>query len=131
MGAGTYPGIEAVSNGLPILREPRTTSEKRTMLYMALSLAFMAGGILIAYLLAGVEPRVGKTLNAVLFERLTGNWRIAGLSIGMPIVTLTLLTEGALLFVAAQTGFVGGPQVLATIGLDRGWPRRFSNPSTR
>src|SRR5258707_3462004 len=102
MGAGTYTGIEAVSNGLPILREPRTTTGKRTMLYMALSLAFIAGGILIAYLLAGVKPETGKTLNAVLFERLTGNWRIAGLSIGMPIVTLTLLTEGALLFVAAQ-----------------------------
>src|SRR5712671_2017883 len=52
MGAGTYTGIEAVSNGLPILREPRTTTGKRTMLYMALSLALIAGGILVAYLLA-------------------------------------------------------------------------------
>src|SRR5216683_3298144 len=131
MGAGTYTGIEAVSNGLPILREPRATTGKRTMLYMALSLAFIAGGILIAYLLAGVEPKAGKTLNAVLFENLTANWRIAGLSISMPIVTLTLLTEGALLFVAAQTGFVGGPQVLATMALDRWVPRRFSNLSER
>ncbi len=131
MGAGTYTGIEAVSNGLPILREPRATTGKRTMLYMAFSLAFIAGGILISYLLAGVEPKVGKTLNAVLFEKLTSNWRIAGLSIGMPIVTLTLLTEGALLFVAAQTGFVGGPQVLATMALDRWVPRRFSNLSQR
>src|SRR5713101_6605079 len=131
MGAGTYTGIEAVSNGLPILREPRATTGKRTMLYMALSLAFIAGGILIAYLLAGVEPQHGKTLNAVLFERLTSHWKIAGLSIGMPIVTITLLTEGALLFVAAQTGFVGGPQVLATMALDRWVPRRFSNLSQR
>src|SRR6267154_1613128 len=131
MGAGTYTGIEAVSNGLPILREPRTTTGKRTMLYMALSLAFIAGGILIAYLLAGVKPETGKTLNAVLFESLTSHWKIAGLSIGMPIVTITLLTEGALLFVAAQTGFVGGPQVLATMALDRWVPRRFSNLSQR
>src|SRR5438128_3789652 len=43
MGAGTYTGIEAVSNGLPILREPRNVTGKRTMLYMALSLAFIAG----------------------------------------------------------------------------------------
>ena len=48
MGAGTYTGIEAVSNGLPILREPRTVTGKRTMLYMAVSLAFIAGGILVA-----------------------------------------------------------------------------------
>jgi amino acid transporter len=68
MGGGTYTGIEAVSNGLPILREPRTVTGQRTMLYMAISLAFIAGGILIAYLLAGVEPEHAKTLNAVLFE---------------------------------------------------------------
>src|SRR5579885_2643381 len=39
LGGGTYTGIEAVSNGLPILREPRTTTGKRTMIYMAVSLA--------------------------------------------------------------------------------------------
>src|SRR5689334_2758922 len=111
MGAGTYTGIEAVSNGLPLLREPRNVTGKHTMLYMALSLAFIAGGILVGYLLVGVEPQPGQTLNAVLFERLTANWNIAGLPLGRQIVTLTLLTEGALLFVAAQTGFVGGPQV--------------------
>src|SRR6185295_449373 len=32
MGAGTYTGIEAVSNGLPILREPRVATGRRTML---------------------------------------------------------------------------------------------------
>src|ERR1700687_3600377 len=78
MGAGTYTGIEAVSNGLPILREPRTVTGKRMMLYMALSLALIAGGILVAYLLAGVEPVPGKTLNAVLFERLTQHWSVGG-----------------------------------------------------
>jgi amino acid transporter len=35
LGGGTYTGIEAVSNGLPILREPRTVTGKRTMIYMA------------------------------------------------------------------------------------------------
>src|SRR5690242_1484204 len=131
MGAGTYTGIEAVSNGLPILREPRNVTGKHTMFYMAVSLAFIAGGILVGYLLVGVEPQPGQTLNAVLFERLTANWDIAGLPLGRQIVTLTLLTEGALLFVAAQTGFVGGPQVLATMAMDRWVPRRFSYLSER
>lgn len=131
MGAGTYTGIEAVSNGLPILREPRTVTGKRTMLYMALSLAFIAGGILIAYLLEAVEPQTGKTLNAVLFESLTAGWHIGGIRLSLPVVTFTLITEGALLFVAAQTGFVGGPQVLATMAVDRWVPRRFSSLSER
>src|SRR3972149_4047073 len=35
MGGGTYTGIEAVSNGLAVRREPRVQTGKRTMLYMA------------------------------------------------------------------------------------------------
>src|SRR6202030_4060978 len=93
MGAGTYTGIEAVSNGLPILREPRTVTGKRTMMYMAVSLALLAGGILVAYLLADVAPIKGRTLNAVLFDKLTQGWTIAGIRIGTPIVTFTLITE--------------------------------------
>jgi amino acid transporter len=131
LGGGTYTGIEAVSNGLPILREPRTVTGKRTMLYMAFSLAFIAGGILISYLLFNVGPEPGKTLNAVLFSRMAANWRLGGIPIGLPIITFTLITEGALLFVAAQTGFVDGPRVLATMATDRWLPRRFANVSGR
>ncbi|HTW87016.1 MAG TPA: APC family permease, partial [Candidatus Binataceae bacterium] len=131
MGAGTYTGIEAVSNGLPILREPRTATGKRTMIYMAVSLALLAGGILVGYLLYKVEPVRGQTLNAVLFDRVAGNWTFFGLRIGTPIITFTLITEGALLFVAAQTGFVDGPRVLATMAGDRWLPRRLTNLSAR
>ena len=131
LGGGTYTGIEAVSNGLPILREPRTETGKRTMIYMAISLAFVAGGILLGYLLLNVEAATGKTLNAVMFDRLASNWQLFGFSVGPGIVTFALLTEGALLFVAAQTGFVDGPRVLATMASDRWLPRRFANLSAR
>jgi len=56
LGAGSYTGIEAVSNGLPILREPRVATGKRTMLYMGVSLAFMVGGLLLMYLLYQAMP---------------------------------------------------------------------------
>src|SRR5258706_9474979 len=56
LGGGTFTGIEAVSNGLQIFREPRVETGKRTMRYMAFSLAFTAGGILINYLLNDVRP---------------------------------------------------------------------------
>ena len=59
------------------------------------------------------------------------DWRLFGLAIRTPIITFTLLTEGALLFVAAQTGFVGGPQVLATMAVDRWLPRRLAQLSSR
>ena len=57
MGAGTYTGIEAVSNGLQIMREPRVQTGKRTMAYMASSLAITAGGLCLCYLLWKVKPR--------------------------------------------------------------------------
>jgi amino acid transporter len=56
LGGGTYTGIEAVSNGIGIMREPKVQTAKRTMVYMATSLAFTAGGILLCYLLVGARP---------------------------------------------------------------------------
>ncbi len=73
LGGGTYTGIEAVSNGLPIMREPRVQTAKRTMVYMAISLAFTAAGLLLCYLLWHITPATGKTMNAVLAERLTAH----------------------------------------------------------
>src|SRR5262245_36116955 len=63
LGGGTYTGIEAVSNGLQIMREPRVATGRRTMLYMAVSLALTASGILIGYLLLNVQHTPGKTMN--------------------------------------------------------------------
>src|SRR5207245_2817684 len=55
LGGGTYTGIEAVSNGLQILREPRQRTGRRTMAYMAISLSITASGLLLCYLLANVH----------------------------------------------------------------------------
>jgi len=98
MGAGTYTGIEAVSNGLPILREPKVQTAKRTMSYMAFSLAITVFGLMFAYVLYAVQPQAGKTLNAVLFERISENWQP---SWGQSFVWLTLFSEAMLLFIAA------------------------------
>ena len=133
MGAGTFTGIEAVSNGLPILREPRERTGKRTILYMALSLAFTAGGLMIAYFLHHTtaitddKGTIVKTANAVLFETITHSWGSAGVG----FVLVTLISEGAILFVAAQTGFLGGPRVLANMALDRWLPGRLAVLSDR
>ena len=128
MGAGTYTGIEAVSNGLPILREPRVQTGKRTMRYMAISLSVTVAGLLLGYLLYRVTPETGKTLNAVLFEHLTASWPHG---VAFTFILVTLASEAALLFVAAQTGFLDGPRVLANMALDRWFPSRFATLSDR
>jgi hypothetical protein len=131
LGGGTFTGIEAVSNGVGILREPRVENGKRTMLYMATSLALTAGGILLCYLLNGVEFEAGKTLNASLWALLAGGWTLGGVDLGPWVVAFTLVSEGALLFVAAQTGFLDGPRTLSAMAVDAWVPRRFKNLSER
>jgi amino acid transporter len=126
LGGGTYTGIEAVSNGVPIMREPRVRTARRTMLYMAVSLAFTAAGLLLCYLLWRVTPVAGKTLNAVLVEKMT-----ARLPLGGTLAVITLFSEGILLVVAAQAGFVDGPRVLANMAVDNWMPRRFAALSER
>jgi amino acid transporter len=128
LGAGTYTGIEAVSNGLSALREPRVQTGKRTMLYMGTSLAFVVGGLLLAYLLYHVEPVAGKTLNAVLFGQITATWPVW---FGKSFVIAAMISSAALLFIAAQTGFLGGPRVLANMAVDRWMPTRFATLSDR
>ena len=127
MGAGTYTGIEAVSNAVPVMREPRVQTAKRTMRLMAISLAFMAAGLMLAYILYNVSYEPGKTLNAVLFENITKPWG----TFGTYFVIATLVSEAGLLFVAAQTGFIDGPRVLANMALDRWVPTKFATLSDR
>ena len=128
MGAGTFTGIEAVSNGLPILRDPKVRTAKRTMRYMAISLALTVLGLMLGYLLFKVVPVAGKTLNAVFLEQMTGNWPGR---LGTVFVLVTLISEATLLFVAAQAGFLDGPRVLANMALDRWFPTKFAMLSNR
>src|ERR1700733_7071440 len=89
LGGGTFTGIEAVSNGMAIMREPRIRTAKRTMLLMATSLAITASGILLAYLLLHVSPERGKTMNGILAEKFFGDGTVAYV-----IVIITLISEG-------------------------------------
>ena len=128
MGAGTYTGIEAVSNGMPILREPKVQTARKTMRYMAFSLAVMVLGLMIGYMLYRVEHVPGKTFNAILLDNIVAGWPEIP---GYAFVLITLLTEAVLLMVAAQTGFLGGPRILANMALDRWLPSRFAALSDR
>ena len=128
LGAGTFTGIEAVSNGLPVLQEPKVATAKKTMTYMALSLSVTVMGLMLAYILFNVRDTPGKTMNAILFESLTASW---GGFYGVGFVWITLFSEAVLLFIAAQTGFLDGPRVLANMALDKWLPTKFAMLSDR
>lgn len=126
LGSGTYTGLEAVSNNVNRLAEPRVTTGKWTMMYMAVSLSFTAAGIILLYLLWNAHPEAGKTLNAVVFHSILGDSQT-----GNALLFITLILEAGLLFVGANTGFLAGPAVLANMSVDAWVPNRFRNLSTR
>jgi amino acid transporter len=131
LGGGTYTGIEAVSNNVNMLKEPRVHTGKWTMFLMALSLSITAGGIILLYLLWDVQPsHSGQTLNAVVFGDIIDSLGFHGAT-NEAMLMVVLVFEGALLFVAANTGFLGGPSVLANMAVDRWAPNQFASLSSR
>ena len=70
-------------------------------------------------------------MNAVLLERVAGGWSLGGVNVGHAFVVIALVSEGALLFVAAQAGFIDGPRVMANMAVDSWLPHRFAALSER
>ena len=130
-GGGTYTGLEAVSNNVNLLAEPRVRTGKVTMLYMALSLAFTAGGIILLYLLWDAKFVPGETLNASTFKSVIAAMNLGGPVTNQAVLVVVLAFEAGLLFVAANTGFLGGPAVLANMAGDSWVPHKFRYLSTR
>ena len=131
LGGGTYTGIEAVSNNVNMLAEPRVKTGKWTMFYMASSLSFTAAGIILLYLIWHVKPVEGQTLNAVAFQAIFSH-----LDFGTPFaqhaeLAIVMALEAGLLLVAANTGFLGGPMVMANMAADSWVPRQFGQLSSR
>jgi hypothetical protein len=100
------------------------------MLYMALSLAFTAGGIIMLYYLWEAQPVEGRTLNAVVFGSILASFDWEPWSAHATLVVVLAL-EAGLLFVAANTGFLGGPAVLSNMAADSWVPHKFRYLSTR
>jgi hypothetical protein len=65
-------------------------------------------------------------MNSILLANLFGRFQF-----GNAFVIVSLAAEAALLFVAAQAGFLDGPRVLANMAIDSWMPHRFSQLSDR
>jgi amino acid transporter len=130
-GAGTYTGIEALSENAHTLKPPRAQTGARAMAFIAVSLAILAGGIMLLYTVWLPELEPGKTLNAVVFEhtlaQLFPNHEIAR----QLVLAVAMMFAAALLLVAASSGFLGGPAVLAWMAIDKWAPHSFAHLSNK
>ena len=70
-------------------------------------------------------------MNFLLTERFVSETWLGGHWYGDAFLWITIISEGALLFVAAQAGFIDGPRVLANLAHDSWAPHWFANLSER
>jgi hypothetical protein len=83
------------------------------------------------YLLWDAKLVEGQTLNASTFKAIIDSLGIGG-KVGNKIALIIVLAfEAGLLFVAANTGFLGGPAVLSNMAVDSWVPHKFRYLSTR
>jgi amino acid transporter len=130
LGGSTYSGVEAVSNNVNLLAEPRVRTGRMAMLYVAISLAFTAGGLVFLYSLWDVQPEAGRTLNATVLARVVSGLNLGDQASGA-LLTLTLGFEAAILFVAANSILIFAPSLLANMAADSWLPHQFRNLSVR
>jgi K+ transporter len=76
-------------------------------------------------------PEHGRTMNAVLIDSFVDAARGHGVPLGHWFTVTALFAEAALLFVAAQAGFIAGPRVMANMAHDSWLPHRFATLSDR
>jgi amino acid transporter len=130
-GAGTYTGIEALSENAHTLKQPRAETGARAMALIAVSLALIAGGIMLLYTVWLPELEVGKTLNAVVFEDTLAQLFPDHEIIRGIALSVAMIFAAALLLVAASSGFLGGPAVLAWMAIDKWAPHSFAHLSNK
>lgn len=130
LGGSTYSGVESISNHVNLLAEPRLKNGRMTMLYVAIPLAFTAGGLVLLYSLESVQAVRGQTLNAIAFSAIIAKLGLDNAtSQGLLVVTLAL--EGAILLVAANSILIFAPLLLGNMATDSWLPHRFRNLSSR
>jgi hypothetical protein len=130
LGGSTYAGVEAISNHVNLLAEPRVRNARVAMFYVALTLAFTAGGIVLLYSLQAVRPVPGQTLNAIVFRGAIGDLGLDSAA-SQALLVLTLALEGAILLVAANSILIFAPSLLGNMACDSWLPHRFRNLSGR
>lgn len=121
-GCTAMTGIEAVSNSVPIFRQPESENAAKTLFRMAAILGSMFIGItLLAYWLH-IIPTEHETVISQIAHNLLGNGAAYYIFQGSTMLILLL---------AANTSFTGFPRVASKLAEDGYLPHQFLNLGSR
>jgi len=116
-GSAALTGIEAVSNGVPSMKQPESRNAVIVLVWMVIILTcFFVGTTVLAYQI-DVVPSESTTVIAQIGEAVFGK--------NVLFYTLQLATM-MILILAANTSFAGLPSLASVMATDRVLPRQFS-----
>lgn len=122
-GTTALTGVEAISNGVPAFKEPRSRNAATTLVWMSvilatlfLSITFIAGKI-------GAVPSDIETVISQIARTIFGSRNFLYLGV---IASTTLI-----LLMAANTSFAGFPRLSALQALDKFLPRQLTYRGSR
>ena len=134
-GCTALTGVEAISDGVQVFRDPPGKNAAKTMIWMVLLLGIMFLGITLLANRFGVvyahssDPTVvAETLLSKLAKAIYGD-----ISHGLP-KAMYFATQGftfAILVVAANTAYADFPRLAAFIGRDGYMPKQFASQGDR
>ena len=121
-GSSALTGIEAVSNGVPVFREPSVRAAKTAMALLGILLGLMFLGTTVLAVAYGVTPTTSNTVLSQVAQHVFGRT--------LPYYILTFSTT-AILALAANTSFAGFPQLAYVMAKDKVMPHLFETRGDR
>ena len=115
-GATALTGVEAISNAVPVFKDPVVRNAQKTMAAMALLMGILFVGTVGLTEYLAVIPAADETILSALARRLFGSG---------PVYLLVQVSTLLVLVVAANTSFTGFPRVVSLIAKDGYLPRQL------
>jgi amino acid transporter len=122
-GAVALSGVEAISNGVPAFREPKSRNASITLTWTGI---FLGGPLLgLAVLTSRLKPTISKneTLLSILGDHVFGR--------SSPLYVVLMASTAAILCLSANTSFADYPRLSSVVARDGFLPRQFSKRGDR
>lgn len=134
-GCSAMTGVEAVSNGIPAFREPRSRNAAITLVLMALTLGFLFVGIswlsVHLHVVYWERPGTDQTAPPVIDQLAAAIFGKPGGALVTPFRSFLYysmqFSTMAILVLAANTSFAGFPSLASIMANDRFLPRPLSS----
>ena len=121
-GCSALTGVEAISNGIPMFKDPAQKNAKATMFWMALILAILFLGLTGLSHQFGLVPKPGQTSVSL----------VAGAVFGQTWAYYLVQAATALILVlAANTSYADFPRLSSLLARDRFLPRQLASVGDR